>query len=216
LACGERGATRFCHEIDARLGNRRKTWKSTQDFGNQRKTLKIDVKLDEFPATVAKIIEMKSILLPIAACLVLAACQSTPPPQLSRAAASLTQSPVPQSPLGITGRLLDNGRPVKGTPVRITSANRPSHTIATTTDSAGRFYLSADDTGPASPAGDILRIEVIGQDYHAAGEVSPASLQVTCDLAGGAAYALGHDNRFWSGNDTQASLSPAPKGLKCW
>jgi len=169
------------------------------------------VKLDEFPVTVAKIVEMKSILAPIAACLALAACQSTPPPQLNRAAA-----PLPQSPIGITGRLLDNGRPVKGTPVRITSANRPSHTIATTTDSAGRFYLSADDTGPASPAGDILRIEVIGQDYHAAGEVSPASLQVTCDLAGGAAYALGHDNRFWSGNDTQASLSPAPKGLKCW
>jgi hypothetical protein len=185
LACGERGAARFCHEINA--------------------------KLDEFPAATAKILEMKPILALITACAALAACQTDEPLQQSRAL-----PPERPAQIGITGRLLDNGRPVAGTQVRITSANRPSHTIATTTDEGGRFYLSADDTGPASPDGDILRIEVLGQDYHAAGEVSPASLQVTCDLAARTAYTLGNDKHFWDGNDTQASLSPVPRGLKCW
>jgi hypothetical protein len=144
---------------------------------------------------------MKPILALIAACLALPACRTDQQQQPSQ--------------IGITGQLLDHGSPVAGAPVRITSANRPSHTIVTTTDDSGRFYLRHDDTGPASPGGDILRIEVVGQDYHAAGEVSPASLQVTCDLAGNASP-LASDKRFWDGNDTQASLSPVGKGLKCW
>jgi phosphatidate phosphatase APP1 len=144
---------------------------------------------------------MKPILALIAASLALSACRTDQQQQPSQ--------------IGITGQLLDHGRPVAGTPVRITSANRPSHTIVTTTDGSGRFYLRNDDTGPASPGGDILRIEVVGQDYHAAGEVSPASLEVTCDLAASASRLAG-DKRFWDGNDTQASLSPAGKGLKCW
>ncbi|WP_413988570.1 hypothetical protein ACMDCR_21480 [Labrys okinawensis] len=154
---------------------------------------------------------MKPILALVALCGTLAACQTDRPLQQSS-----VLPPERAARIGIIGRLLDKGRPVAGTQVRITSANRPSHTIATTTDEGGRFYLGADDTGPASPDGDILRIEVLGRDYHAAGEVSPASLEVTCDLAAQAAYTLGNDKRFWDGNDTQASLSPVPRGLKCW
>jgi hypothetical protein len=84
--------------------------------------------------------------------------------------------------------------------MRISSANRPGHTIATSTDAGGRFFLSADDTGPASPAGDILRIEIIGQDYRASDELSPASLQVTCELGA---------------SSPTTSLAPGQRGLKC-
>lgn len=141
---------------------------------------------------------MKPILALLAAFFALAACQT--PSQSSQAAQA-----DPPSPVGITGRLLESGRLLPQARLHVVSANRPERTITATTDAGGRFHLSPDDTGPASPGGDILRIEVTGRDYRATGEVSPASLEVTCDLGAST-----------GGSEIQMNPATESRRMKCW
>ena len=120
----------------------------------------------------------------------------------------------------ITGLLLEHGRPAADVRIEITSSRFPGKTTLTRTDSAGRFGIGTKAdlglVGASPPTGDVvLRIEAIGSDYLASGEIAPTSALITCDLSAAAPRTLKHQASFRDGNDTQASLLRSSRALLC-
>lgn len=138
----------------------------------------------------------------LATCLVLAACRSTGSPSLYLSAS--------QIPLPGTGVLLDQGRPLPNIGIRVTSSQRPSHSMLATTDAQGRFRLDAAGSGR-----DVLRIEASGEDYHAVGVVPAGPAAITCEADASATYAPDRQDHFWNGNDIEWKPGRPVRKLNC-